>query len=463
MCRVMWRETVSAQCALFAFALPIVALGGAYVGTWLGESRSVLADFHLGVRAWLAACTTHVADLSSANSSIAATRSLLPVHFVWVLQPRRWNGTAAAARPADPFQSLTTAQSCAIEAALRLSPHVTLWVVGTSLLSPEQHRKTWVAWRKGLEPHHPTPLGELSVRAHRFSASSAVGAWLRARGASAVYDAHDWTMRRWPTHPAAVSDLVRLDVLETSGGVYLDLDVIALEPALLRLQDGLGLQAYPPWLPLRAASHSRPLYELLNNAVLISAAPNGSLPRRIARSALLSLESSLESSVEAAATTAHHRLHGAQHGVVSGGEAWGVLGPRAATEAWVGLPAWRRAPWRVYEPTLFGFVTCGREHAGTVRCVEYSSSDLPLDCETDEAGWRDFARRRLAQHGVKNLRFHGRQRAWRGPTCAQGPGTPRARIAMQSCPASWELAAKQSIGPLPRRSRHDMRGSLSPT
>ncbi len=422
----MWNvgsHTVGPQVAIVVLGTPPLAIAGSYISTFLFESRSTLADYHLGVRAWL---RTWLVSVSHATrDAIAEEQPLLPVHFVWVLRPHRRNSTSQ--RIADPFQALTTAQGCAIEAALRLAPVVNIWVVGGTFLPTKKHRDAWTAWQRGLARHNDRSLGRLVVRVHHFHKTTLIGTALRRRGVGVVYEAREWAARGLPSHPAAVSDLVRLDVLEGEGGIYLDLDVIALHNNLLRLHDGVALQAHPPWHPFAGGTAARPLYQLLNNAVLVSRSPNGSLPRAMARCALRSL-------ADAAPI------------------GWGLLGPRAATEAWVGSSVWR-PQWRLYSESIFGFVACGRDHDGAVRCVDYSSSDLPLDCETDAVGWEAFREGRLAQHGIKNLRFHSRARAWRGPTCEQGPGTLRARIAQEACPAAWALSGSQAAAGRRRRRR----------
>jgi hypothetical protein len=349
------------------------------------------------------------------------------------------NGTLPLA---DPHHALTTAQGCAIEAALRVAPHVSLWVVGASLLPAKAHRDAWTSWQRGLARHSDRPLGQLVVRLHQFHETTLVGSALRSRGVGAMYSAHEWGSHGLPSHPAAVSDLVRLDVLEGEGGIYLDLDVIALHSHLLRLRDGVGLQAAPPWHPFSGGTAARPLHALLSNAVLVSRRPNGSLPREIARCAWRSL-----GALGAGA--------GADGSGAARLEVSDLLGPQAATEAWVESSAWR-PPWRLYSETLFGFAACGRDHDGASRCVDYSSSDLPLDCEIGATGWDAFLHGRLAQHSIKSLRFNWRARRYPEhgegrPACEQGQGTLRARIAQEACPAAWDLSARQTAAGRRRR------------
>ena len=416
---------------VLAISIPAAALAGSYLSTFLFESQRTLANYHLGVRVWL---RTWIATVTHATrDAIDEDQTLLPVHFVWVLRRRGINGTLPIA---DPHHALTTAQRCAIEAALRVAPHVSLWVVGASLLGAKEHRDAWTSWQRGLARHNDRPLGQLVVRLHQFHNTTLVGSALRSHGVKgAMYSAHEWGSHGLPSHPAAVSDLVRLDVLEGEGGLYLDLDVIALHSHLLRLRDGVGLQAAPPWHPFSGGTAARPLHALLSNAVLVSRRPNGSLPREIARCAWRSL-GALGAGAAADGSGAA-RL-----------EVSDLLGSQAATEAWVESSAWR-PPWRLYSETLFGFAACGRDHDGASRCVDYSSSDMPLDCETDATGWDAFLHGRLAQHSIKSLRFNWRARRFPEhgegrPTCEQGQGTLRARIAQEACPAAWDLSARQT-------------------
>jgi hypothetical protein len=313
--------------AALAIGIPIAALAGSYLSTFLFESHRTLENYHLGVRVWLRSWIATVTHAS--RDALDEDQTLLPVHFVWVLRRRGMNGTLPLA---DPHHALTTAQGCAIEAALRVSSHVSLWVVGASLLPAKAHRDAWTTWQRGLARHSDRPLGQLVVRLHQFHETTLVGSALRSRGVGAMYSAHEWGSHGLPSHPAAVSDLVRLDVLEGEGGIYLDLDVIALHSHLLRLRDGVGLQAAPPWHPFSGGTAARPLHALLSNAVLVSRRPNGSLPREIARCAWRSL-----GALGAGA--------GADGSGAARLEVSDLLGPQAATEAWVESSAWR-PPWR---------------------------------------------------------------------------------------------------------------------
>jgi hypothetical protein len=69
-----------------------------------------------------------------------------------------------------------------------------------------------------------------------------------------LFNRSEWADRGWRAYGrhggdadhalgALVSDFARLDVLERFGGVYLDLDALALSPALMRLPDGLALES----------------------------------------------------------------------------------------------------------------------------------------------------------------------------------------------------------------------------
>lgn len=105
---------------------------------------------------------------------------------------------------------------------------------------------------------------------------------------------------------------------------------------LSRIPDGVGLQidgGSLPITPLYASTGRRPLHELVNNAVLVSVLPGGDLPRELATSTLYSW--------------ARFNYSGS----------WGLLGPRAVTEAWVeGVLV--RASAKLYAAETFGFATC---------------------------------------------------------------------------------------------------------
>ena len=147
---------------------------------------------------------------------------ILPVHFVLVF-PVRQSRRLSSPRPSW----LTDGQQCAIESALRLHGTVNLWIAGTDLPPPDL--QAWSSWRKELQGEEAY-FGELIVRSHRFNASTTIGRWLLAKGMGDTFSQSAWAARGWPSYGAIVSDLVRLDVLEAHGGIYLDTDHVMLRP-----------------------------------------------------------------------------------------------------------------------------------------------------------------------------------------------------------------------------------------
>ena len=119
--------------------LPAFCLGGAYVGTALGESAFRFANFHLANRAWLSFWLTPITRATPAFRADVAERPRSQVHFIVVL---------ASGRPPDPYAALTPAQRCAIESALMVSSTVTLWVASDVAL--EHTRPQWAHFRASL-------------------------------------------------------------------------------------------------------------------------------------------------------------------------------------------------------------------------------------------------------------------------------------------------------------------------
>jgi len=326
-----------------------------------------------------------------------AIRPSLPVHFVITLSATAW-----------PHPSwLKSSQRCAVEAALRLADSVTVWVSGTDLSVNET---VWASWRHGLD-NDASKLGILRVKAHSFSPSTTIGAWVHLRTATTAYSVAGWGERGLPTGGSFASDMIRLDVLERYGGIYLDADVIVLSRALFHLPDGLALQAPmgavgPLRVPLpfdrRWLGSFTSLAEMLNVAVLISGPADADAPsiaRAISRVSVRQLET-------------------------FGPKAWSKnlpFGPRAATDAWAsGL---LDAPFAFFDAVAFGYHTCGMGHspdrvcafddsgkrkcrwraASEWQCISFSASDLPIDSGVNEREYADFRRGRLAQHGIKHL------------------------------------------------------------
>jgi hypothetical protein len=175
--------------------------------------------------------------------------------------------------------------------------------------------------------------------------------------------------------------------------------------------------------------------ELLNNAVLISSEGRG-VAAAIAASALHTWE-----------------LRNFSH-------EWGLLGPRAVTEAWVqgrlGAPSSS-----IYAAETFGFSTCARrattattvpspKPAGmnTLTCTDFSGSDLPIDCPVEDVDWDEYLKGRLAQHGIKTLIPSGigcSNGLWTfsGPASDYHLRSIRGRLARRVCPAT---ASKAGLG-----------------
>ena len=168
--------------------------------------------------------------------------------------------------------------------------------------------------------------------------------------------------------------------------------VLVVHPAMTRLPDGVALQtsSLPP-TPLFGHTSARHLHELLNNAVLVSARPGGRIPRAIAASALRTLErfggngssGRGNRSGESATDRCYHRCE-------STIDQWGLLGPRATTDAWVWEGLLDDPSSRLYGAPTFGFESCGRPAptaaAGStawsskpgIWCVDRSSSVHPV-------------------------------------------------------------------------------------
>lgn len=391
-CRHVWTVV------RFAFLLILAMTIGAYLAILLWHTLFndpdswTLSNFHLSLqaslRAWITPVTFVDANFRRALRMDKPSPRSLPVHFVLHVgdRPKKRNSLS-------PQVLLSAAQRCSIESALRVCEHATVWMVGEESDHISSDDLTaWASWRRAISRRR---LGTLTVRSHRFHASSSIGHWLLARGASLRVNTSDWKRRGWPSYPALVSDLVRLDVLEAAaldaaagdpaggprggGAIYLDLDVIVLHSDLLLLPEGFALQVPTSQLglPFRLGSLAdvvlfrgggltlRRLHEACNGAVLISRSAHASVPKAIARSALESWVAWNFS-----------------------GE-WGIIGPRATTQAWVKYSDQLGADFRLYSPETFGFVTCGR-HGGGVslisssrqeaeECVAFSTSSLPLD------------------------------------------------------------------------------------
>jgi hypothetical protein len=382
--RIICDET--GRCVLktlgLALGLLIAVVGGGYCGLMVSHvlinrpNAWQLANDLLTTRAWVRAAMTPITTADATFLDSVADRTPAQLHIAIVLAKQHKH--TASWRPA-PHTVLNAAQRCSIEAALRVAPTVRVWIAGVSQ-APDSG--AWRRWRDGLmRASDGASLGNLVVRLHRFNASLAIGAWLRGRGASIVYRQGEWDALGIPSYPAIVSDLVRLDVLDTHGGVYLDADVIPLDATLSRLDDGFALQVYP----LRHSPVTRThLYESCNGAVLVSRSAGGRVPRAIAEAALSSW----------------HRWNDSRSPVRLG--EWGIVGPRATSEAWVsGVLSAARG--RLYAPETFGYMTCGATAADR-SCAEFSTSNLPIDdARTTDAEWQAFKAGRLAQHGIKSL------------------------------------------------------------
>ena len=436
--RLAYNLRPACQITTFSCILALAMLVGSYLGILIfhalfnNPDAWSLANFHLSILASYRMRRQTILTTADApfRRSLRSNR-LLPVHFTIVIDSHRPSSALS------PHTLLSPSQQCAIEAALRVCEVAHIWIV-RSESGPHDHGESrlsrsdlasWAMWRSSLlaageSARHAGvgSLGLLVVRLHRFHPSSAVGAWLVSKGAPLHFNATHWAARGWAAYPAIVSDLVRLDVLdrplsgrdrplsgrdgageaastqadgsESSGGVYLDTDVVALHRDLLRLPDGIALQvpanelAMPFVESAFLAGHGlslKRLYESCNGAVLVSRSASAVLPRVIARVALRSWESWNHS-----------------------GE-WGILGPRAVTQAWAAHRGELGSDFRLYSGETFGFVTCGRRGPGAAAdmnegCAAFSTSELPIDDgQADDDDWLAYVGRRLAQHGIKSL------------------------------------------------------------
>jgi hypothetical protein len=251
----------TARQAGWAILFPLSALAGAYIATFLGESAWELANFHLGNRAWLHAVLCRPTRVDATFLNGMSGRSRAQVHFVHVA------GRRDSQAPPDPA-SFNEAQRCALEAALRASPQVVLWLSG---IEPHSHvldraRARWAAWRGTVMKlrNEREALGQLAVRLHRFHPNTTIGSWLKAHGIRGSYKQEDWLAAMdapgWP-HPAIITDLIRLDILESEGGIYLDLDVVILQHRMVQLPDGIARQAASlPWQPIPLRPMDRRLH-----------------------------------------------------------------------------------------------------------------------------------------------------------------------------------------------------------
>ena len=362
------------------------------------------ANTALSIRAWawllFSEITTELATSISADQP-------MPAHFVVTLPP-----VSAVLKPAKVVPIvLSPAQRCAIEAALRLTRNVNVWICGHSLVGQAE----WRSWRRSLSSRDD--VGALRVRLHRFDAMTTVGAWVHRRtGGHPAFDAALWHNRSLPTFGSFVSDLVRIDVLERFGGVYIDADVIAMDAALFRLSDGIALQAASvPWHPFPREGS---MYEALNAAVLVSAKPASRVAQAIGRATVAQLDAYNVMTI-----------WGGRH----------PLGPSAVTAAWVSGEMGHGV--HLYRGVTFGYVTCGYELAArrgrvlkaTARrewlCRAFSSSDLPLDWpRVGEDEYNEYRSGRLAQHGLKSLHPTHRHH-----TSTVWYGTIRQRLAQDQC------------------------------
>ena len=213
--------SIGCGCLLAALIVVIGAILGAIVSSSVVNPADVHASFLLAIAAWARAILSMPTTADGAFLERLRDRPMLPVHFV--LLPSRTTGI-------DPYGALAAAQRCTVEAALRASPAVTLWMSGLDVEDParalEEVRPRWQAWLRSLsssaDGDASAALGSLAVRAHRFHPSTVVGAWLTARGVlrPADPDSGHYRPARWRAlgldlrYRAAVSDLVRLDVLD---------------------------------------------------------------------------------------------------------------------------------------------------------------------------------------------------------------------------------------------------------
>lgn len=178
--------------------------------------------------------------------------------------------------------------------------------------------------------------------------------------------------------------------------------------------------------------------ELLNNAVIISST-GGGVARAIAASALHTWE------------------------LRNFSRDWGLLGPRAVTDAWV-QGRLDRPSSTIYAAQTFGFSTCAPRQASTTAsgtdagggsskihttCTEYSGSDLPIDCPVEDSEWQAYLEGRVAQHGIKTLRPSGSACAvdlWSlsGPAPDLHLRSIRGRLVQMACPVT---ASKAGLSP----------------
>ena len=150
-------------------------------------------------------------------------------------------------------------------------------------------------------------------------------------------------------------------------------------------------------------------------------------------------------------------------------EAWGLLGPRAVTQAWVDGTLLAEGA-HLYAARTFGYVTCGaafdglRHEGGSfpsswfdggwggwfrtpqTRCTEFSSSALPIDCDVSNDEWLAYrSQGTLVQHGLKSL--WARRDDPSSVTCVHdGPRSLRHRLVAERCPASWLTSVRANHG-----------------
>ena len=124
-----------------------------------------------------------------------------------------------------PLSKMKLAHQCALESMVRLGMNVTMWTRGHDLVDD-------------------LDLG-ITIRRHAFSNESTLGRW--------------WYVQRIPEQGILggydTADIMRMDVLERYGGVYVDNDVIVLSDNITRVGRGLARQNL-------VGAH------MLNNAVL---------------------------------------------------------------------------------------------------------------------------------------------------------------------------------------------------
>ena len=128
-----------------------------------------------------------------------------PVHSFVLAHHGKFVEPGSRAAGLLPRHLLPAAQ-CALASALRIS-NVTLWLVG----APAQPAAAVAAFGKWARAQGGPLHGHtLSLKPHRFHASSTVGRFVVERLGGPTFSARAAAARGWPVYGAFVSDLVRL-------------------------------------------------------------------------------------------------------------------------------------------------------------------------------------------------------------------------------------------------------------